>query len=105
MEPWSTIHAVAIEERELGIPELGRAVDEDFTKRRALKKRKCRRTVQFDVHDAPCSIEDAVDEPDAARVIEEHAVAGAVAERDVPLVAIPAGRPPLARRFARLRPP
>jgi len=38
MEAWSAVDAVAIEQGERGVAEIGRAVDEGFRKRRALKK-------------------------------------------------------------------
>src|SRR4051812_24975632 len=49
------------------------------------------------------SVENRVDEPAAGLAIEKHAVGGAVAERDVPLVVIPSclSEPPLAGGFPR----
>ncbi len=50
MEAWSAVDAVAIEERERRIAEIGRAIDERFRQRRALKKTERRRCVELNVH-------------------------------------------------------
>src|SRR5439155_12066990 len=61
------VHAVAIEQRERGIAERRRAIDERFGKRRALEKAEGGGGVEFDVmrrHDRPSwSINDGIDEP------------------------------------------
>src|SRR2546426_10142363 len=87
------VHAVAIEQCERGIAERRRAIDERFGKRRALEKAEGGGGVEFDVmrrHDRPSwSINDGIDEPPLGVAILKNPVHRAVAERDVPFVAIP----------------
>ena len=50
MKPWSAVDAIAIEQRQRGIAEIGRPVDERLGKRRALEKTEGGRGMEFDVH-------------------------------------------------------
>ena len=90
METRGAVDAVAIEQRDGGIAELGGAIDERFGKRRALEKTERRRGVELDVrrrHDST-SIDNGVNEPGVGVAILEDAIDRAIAERDVPFVSI-----------------
>jgi hypothetical protein len=50
MKPWRAIHAVGVEQRDRGIAERCRALDERFGQRRALQKAECRCGMKFDIH-------------------------------------------------------
>ena len=95
VEARRAVDAVAIEERERGIAERGGTVDERFRQRRALQKAERRRSVELDVrggHDTRMrrgSVDNPVNKPSARVAIAEDSVHGPVAERDVPLVAVP----------------
>jgi hypothetical protein len=49
MEAWSAVHAVAIEQCEGGITEVGRPIDERFRERCALEKTEGGSDVELDV--------------------------------------------------------
>jgi hypothetical protein len=50
VEARQPVHAVAIEQRERGVSELGGPIDERFRQRRALQKTERGRCVELDVH-------------------------------------------------------
>ena len=94
VKPRRAVDAVAIEERQRGIAELRRAIDERFRKRGALKKAEGGGGVELDViRTSSVSplwlINDRIDEPPVGVPIAKDPVDRAVAERDVPLVAVP----------------
>ena len=62
MESRRAVHAIGVEQRERGIAERGRALDERFGQRRSLQEAEGRRGVELDVHG---SIDNALDEPSA----------------------------------------
>ena len=98
MKPRRAVHAVGIEQRERGIAERRRALDERFGQRGALQKAERRRGVEFDVHGSGVrwselagvdSIDNSVDEPSLRVARAEQPIRRAIGQRHVPLVAIP----------------
>ncbi len=89
MESGNAVDAIAIQQRERGVARFNRAVDQNFGKRCALQKAERGRGVEFDVRRHATSINNGIDEPRIGRSITKHPIHGAVAERNVPFVAIP----------------
>ncbi len=100
------MHAIGVEQCERWIAQRRRTLDERFGKRGALQKAERRCRMKLDIHggwpgtgaidtidtkdaDGGVSVHDAVHEPGVSAAMAEQTVGGAVAERHVPLVAIP----------------
>jgi hypothetical protein len=98
MESRRAVDAIGIDERQRGISQRRRALDERLGQRGSLEEAECRGGVELDVHD---SIDHALDEPPVrlralryGATLTKQAVAHAIVKRDIPLVPIPMLRIP-----------
>src|SRR5687767_1522520 len=86
MESRRAVDAIGIDERQRGISERRRALDERFGQRGSLEEAECRSGVELDVHD---SIDHALDKPRITIPLTKQAIAHAIVKRDIPLIPIP----------------